>query len=366
MKVLFLAASGNIAGGNVFLLTLVAALQDIGVQCHIAIPAAGDMLEKTRKLGFAHTVLPQHQPDIRSPIKTWQARNQWRKLIDALQPDVIHANDLLSYRAISLAVKHLKIPLIAHIHFHRELDFCQWIFKNARHPDTVIFCSHKTQDATGPILRQACPDSEQAVVLNAIDLRSFQAQPAARPTSPMVIGIIANLIPRKRQQDMLTAAKILVDKGYDLKLEFIGRDIEGGQYQALLEQMVESLSLQPYVNFVGYSNQVASLIQSWSVAVCCADHEELPVSLIEAAATGLPIVSTDVGGISEIVEEGQSGYLIPTRSPEILAEKLQTLLDAPELLAQFSQRAADIAQQKFDKAKMAEHMRDIYQRALQA
>jgi colanic acid/amylovoran biosynthesis glycosyltransferase len=145
---------------------------------------------------------------------------------------------------------------------------------------------------------------------------------------------------------LLTSLATLKRTHPDIVLTVVG----DGSDRAPLEQMTRDLGLTQNVRFVGYQSQaeVRSHMQETDVFVLPSFAEGVPVSLMEAMAAGVPVVTTQIAGISELVDNGVSGYLVPAGDATTLAEKIATLLDSPSLRTQFGQAGRAKIEREFD------------------
>jgi colanic acid/amylovoran biosynthesis glycosyltransferase len=123
-----------------------------------------------------------------------------------------------------------------------------------------------------------------------------------------------------------------------------------GPDRAQLEQMTAQLGLTENVNFVGYQSQakVRQYMQETDVFVLPSFAEGVPVSLMEALAAGVPVVTTQIAGVSELVEDGISGYLVPPGNTALLAERIAALLANPQLRVQFGAAGRAKIEQEFN------------------
>lgn len=123
-----------------------------------------------------------------------------------------------------------------------------------------------------------------------------------------------------------------------------------GPDRQTLEQMAARLGLTDNVNFVGYQSQarVRQYMQETDVFVLPSFAEGVPVSLMEALAAGVPVVTTQIAGIGELVENGISGYLVPPGNAALLADRIAILLANPALRSQFGAAGRTKIEQEFD------------------
>lgn len=126
------------------------------------------------------------------------------------------------------------------------------------------------------------------------------------------------------------------------------------------------MGLTASVRLVGERDDVPELLSSSSVFVLSSSSEALPVSVLEAMAAGLPVVATRVGGVPELVVDGETGFLVPPSDAAALAAALQRLLDDPELRARLGAAGRARAEEHFALDSFVEGHLDLYRRALAA
>jgi len=143
----------------------------------------------------------------------------------------------------------------------------------------------------------------------------------------------------------------------DLVLTVVG----DGSDKILLQNMVEELKLQQAVEFVGYQSQtkVREYIQHTDIFVLPSFAEGIPVVLMEAMAAGVPVVSTRIAGISELVEHGVSGYLVPPGDVTSLASAITTLLVNDQLRTAFGVAGRTAVEKNFNLEKEAKHLHSV-------
>ena len=161
---------------------------------------------------------------------------------------------------------------------------------------------------------------ERAFVRLSVASRLEEHRAWGLPTGAFVVGIVARLAPVKNHAMLLRAVALL---GEPFHLVLIG----DGATRAELEQLAGSLVIQARTHFLGQILGSANLHAAFDVSVLCSLSEGFPNSIIEAMAAACPVVTTPVGGIADIIEEGQTGLIVPSDSPQLLAAALQTLHD---------------------------------------
>ena len=204
------------------------------------------------------------------------------------------------------------------------------------------------------ILRQiGCPEDKLVVHRMGIDLNAFKAN--------------GNQAHGNGKVRILTTARFTEKKGLEYALQSVAkvatrtgnidyRIIGCGPLEDILRQMVVDLDAEKYVTFMGAqdSKAVAQLLSESdifllpSVTAASGDQEGIPLSLMEAQATGVPVVSSVHTGIPELVQDGCSGFLAPERDVETLADRLHRLVTEPELRAAFGAEGVDIVARRYN------------------
>lgn len=184
-----------------------------------------------------------------------------------------------------------------------------------------------SDEARGVVLQAERIDAGKVLTIhNGVDTSAFR--PAAdkdglrrrlglRP-SAFLLGCVARLSPEKDHATLLEAFARLVRRAEGVRLCVVG----DGILRASLERRVRDLHIEDTVDFLGMRADVAELMGAFDAFVLASKTEGISLTLLEAAASGLPIIATSVGGNGEIVRAGQSGWLVPASDPEWLAAAL--------------------------------------------
>lgn len=182
------------------------------------------------------------------------------------------------------------------------------------------------------------------------DDRSMLAGLGVAPDAP-VVGIVAVLRPEKDHLTLLRAAAQVVSSIPDVTFLVIG----DGELRSELEQAAERLGLGANVRFLGARSDVGDLLRALDVFVLCSYTVEcFPVSLLEAMAAGRAAVCTAVGGIPELLVNGETGRLVPPRDPDMLAQRLVELLGDDDARHSMGAAARARVETKFSLRTMVE------------
>jgi glycosyltransferase involved in cell wall biosynthesis len=184
------------------------------------------------------------------------------------------------------------------------------------------------------------PPQRFEVIPNAIDVESFaslELQPFSQPTCR--IGFIGRLDPIKRVPDLVEAVGMLERA----ELHVFGE----GEDRARIEQTIRRLDLAPRVTLHGETRQPHEALRQIDLLVLPSDAEGFGLVLIEAMAAGIPVIATDVPGIRDVVQNAQTGLLVPPRSPRALAQAIDRVRDDAELRRRLTDAARAQVAQRF-------------------
>jgi len=215
---------------------------------------------------------------------------------------------------------------------------------------------------------QGIPASKIEVILGAVDLDRFRPDIPAGPLraefgvpeDAIAVGILAGMRPEKRHDQFLEMARRVVAKRRDVCFFIVG----DGPERPKLEAMADEHKLRPSVQFVGNRADVPSVLKSLDISVLCSDPvvETLPQCLLESMAAGLPVVSTSVGSIDELVVDGTTGFLVPMRDVEGLADRVLRLVDNPEMMREMGLAGRRRVEEYFSKELMVRRFEELFER----
>ncbi|WP_459938122.1 GT4 family glycosyltransferase PelF [Desulfonatronum parangueonense] len=193
------------------------------------------------------------------------------------------------------------------------------------------FCNAVTgvNKETSDFLVQKVKISKSKVhtIVNGIDLQKFKNSSCNREqfgiaADDLVAGIVARLHPVKDHSMLLHAFRTVVDKLPKAKLLIVG----DGAERENLEKQRDALGLEHNVKFLGTRSDIPNILSCIDLFVLASWKEGLPLSILEAMAAGKPVVATDVGGVPSVVNNSNSGIIVPHRNPEAMAEAILQML----------------------------------------
>ena len=196
-------------------------------------------------------------------------------------------------------------------------------------------------------------------VLGGIGLNLNTYQFSNKYPAEVTFIFIARLLAEKGINDYIHAAKIVKNKYPDTKFIVLGA-IDKEALGALPESELKSLIETKIIEYPGHVNNVSEWIENASVFVLPSYYREgVPRSTQEAMAIGRAVITTDVPGCRETVQNGVNGFLVPKWNPDVLAEKMIYFIEQPEQIEKMGIESYKIAQEKFDADKVNQRLLNI-------
>jgi glycosyltransferase involved in cell wall biosynthesis len=303
--------------------------------------------------------------------------NMWQlsRLLRAEQPDLLHAHYATGYGTLARLVRFH--PTLLSVWGSDVYDYPnqspkkrRLVEKNLAAADAIASTSRAMKAQTEQFVQ---PKRPIAVTPFGVDLRRFQPIPS-RARDKVRVGCMKKLEEWYGIDFLIQALRLLIDSrgeesigGRKLKdvveLIIIG---EGSRAYALKE-LARDLALDDHVHFVGEvpHSQVPAVLNGLDIfCVPTVVNESFGVVAVEAAACGLPVIASHVGGLAEVVHDGETGFLVPARDPHSLAERLRNLVANPELRAAMGAAGRRLVEQEYNWSKNADHMEALYRSIL--
>ncbi len=180
------------------------------------------------------------------------------------------------------------------------------------------------------------------------------------PPGRRLVGIVGRLVPIKGHSDFLKAARAVLRRRRDVHFLVVG----DGELRAQLEQQTAALGIADGVTFVGWRQDLVRVYADLDLVVLSSYNEGSPVALIEAMAAGRAVISTDVGGVGDVVTDGVDGLLVPPREPAMMADAICRLLDSDERRAQMGSRGRLAVYPRYSVPRLVSDIRAVYSELL--
>lgn len=346
-------------GGQNQVLVTIMGLRSLGERTMLVAHPEGELRQRAKEGLDLIPLAPKTEMDLGAA---------WRlsRLIKKLAPDIIHAHDphgvAMAAMALSMSTQLAKPPLVA----SRRVDFrmrgnslSRWKYRQV---DCFICASEAIRQI---LLADGLPASRAVTVHEGIDLSRVEAAPPVKlheelwlPHHAPLIGNVAALVPHKGQRHLIESAALVVRQVPDARIVIAGE----GELRPVLERAIRDHHLEKHVLLLGFRPDVLSLHKAFDIFVMSSVTEGLGTSLLDAMASGKPVVATDAGGIPEVVVEGETGFLVPPRDHEAMATALVRLLRDEQLRERMGRAGLLRARRKFSAERMVRETLRVYQR----
>lgn len=249
------------------------------------------------------------------------------RVIRAQRPRLVYVNNTpFSHLPLLLACRMLRVPYVCHLRDTVRLTRAErWALRRAWR---VIVLSRAARDHYAA---QGVPSETTDVIYDGISLAAFdhQRRSALREPPPgrTVIGLVGSLVPRKRPADAVALVHRLVPEFPQLLLVLFG----DGPERARLEQDVRRHGLEDHVRIHGWTENVAAELGACHLGLLTSEREGMPNVVLEYMAAALPVVTTDLPGIREMVDDGESGFVVPVGDAAALDRSVRLLLTQPDM-----------------------------------
>jgi len=243
--------------------------------------------------------------------------------------DLIHTHNLAAHFYGAVASLVLGIPLVHTKHGtdypkdFRKILIERFAFKFSK---MIVGVSDDVKEQY--IKQTGCSKQKITSILNGVDLACFnKIQQVAKSTSSVNIGIVARLSLEKDHRTLLKSFAIALNNNPDLRLTIVG----DGPEMNNLQKLACNLSIANNVHFLGNRFDIPDVLSNLDIFVLSSQTEGISISLLEAMASGLPCIATDVGGNPEVIINNITGFIVRQENDQELANKILELASDPLL-----------------------------------
>ena len=366
MKVLYLLNFAGKAGTERYVETLVRYLSADGlVQPFFAYNEGGLLVERLEEMG-----VPCGRVEMRRRFDH-QAARSLAELCRKWDIDVVHCHYLREHYTALLAKKYnSKIRVVYTNHFVMANDFVTRFtnrLMDKRQDQMIAVCNRGREQ----LIANGWSGERIQVIFNAVDpevwagdrSESTLRSELGLPEDRFVMLCASRFAEDKGHKYLIDSVKKLTgltDRPFTLVLAGDGPLLEPSKAQ------VQELGLEEQVKFIGFRKDIKNLYKGSDLYVNSSRHEALSFLIIEAMAAGLPVIATDMGGNSDIVnDEAGCGLLVEYDNPDSMAGAMKRFREDPDFLARCRENALRTIQEKFEIHKMARATFEVYRKALE-
>jgi len=211
------------------------------------------------------------------------------------------------------------------------------------------------------------------VIYNGVDINKFKPRPDRAELrrefgleeEKKIVLFVGRLYHRKGLEILLRSIPPIIQEFGDVKFAISGTGFK--KKEQSLRDLAKQLEIEDYVTFLGYvpDEKLPSLYSASDIFVLPAIYENFPFAILEAQATGLPVVSTKVGGIPEFLADKENGFLIDPGDEKQLTQRVLTLLQDPKLAEEMGRRGRKLIEEKFAWRLITSQVIDLYHKLLE-
>jgi len=294
---------------------------------------------------------------------------EFRRLILRERPAILHVNSsrdswigglaarLVRPRVKVIRSRHISTPLnntlATRFLYRRLLDF------------VIVTGGERTRRAL--IERDGLDPKRVAAFPIGVDLDEFKPGPPVAdlrgelgvPSGHRLVGIISYLRAYKGHDYFIEAAARVLPRTTDVTFLIVGE----GPEEARLRERIASAGLAQRVRMLGFRNDLLNVFRSLDLFVIpSVDGDTIPQVLMQALAMELPVISTTVGSIPDVVREGVTGFVVPPRDADALAERILTVLGDPALRAAVGRRGRALVEREYSLSRMLDRLEAVYEK----
>lgn len=338
----------SIGGASSVCLSLVSHLWENGYnaglvrgQCE---PSETDMIDGSSQISQSHSLF--FIPEMGRDIRPWRDLKALLKLIALFRrerPDIVHTHTSKAGLLGRLAARLTGVPKIVHS-FHGIVFaeyFSRWKSRLFEWLERLIGhrtdCIHTITTALKDELlsRSIAPPERLRMLPIGIDLRPFRDLSFHRGAlrrrlgiddNTLLIGTVARLVPIKALDCLLGAFHTVLRKHSEAVLILAG----DGESRSFLEEMVKQMGIEKSVRFLGFQRELEPIYSDLDLFVLTSLSEGCPVAILEAMASGVPVIASAVGGVPDLVRDMETGLLFPPRDVAKLETLMLELIDNPQ------------------------------------
>lgn len=344
-------------------------LKELGIEVHILCGDTGKF-GYLRDLGFSTHALPISRGGT-SLFGEFKTLREVMRIVRYLNPEIVHAITIkpVIYSGIVSRLFRVKryvasISGLGYVftdqsikaHIIRSVVKLLYRVALTGKNSQVIFQNHDDERIISQMVGMP-PEQVNLIRGSGVDLKRYK--PSLQKKQIPVVMFLARYLIDKGIREFVSAAQKLKEKGINARFSLVGSIDEGNPNTITATELGEWIK-EKGVQDLGYSDNVADTLATADIVVLPSYREGLPKSLIEAAACGKAVVTTDVPGCRDAIESNVTGLLVPPKDPISLAEAIQYLIDNPDVREQMGKEGRRLAEEAFDIDNVVQKHMDVY------
>jgi glycosyltransferase involved in cell wall biosynthesis len=381
IKILRVIARLNIGGPAIHVVNLHAGLDPTRFEQLLVVgtenPGEGSMLDYALSRGVKPFIIPEIVNEFNLTPKDLQALAKLCRLIWQERPHIVHTHTARAGLLGRLAGRLAGVPIVVHTYHGHVLHgyfspVKTWLMRSMEHTlarmtDQIITVSERVKREL--VSYAVAPPAKIAVIPLGFDLKPFLRCQDQRgqfrhelsvSDGARLVSIVGRIFPIKNHRLFLDAAALVAAREPSVLFVIVG----DGVLRWEMEDHARELRIADRVIFTGWRRDLPRIYADTSILVVSSNNEGTAVSAIEAMAAGRPVVATRVGGLPDLITEGETGLLVPPGDPDGLASAVLRLLQDPGTACRMGQSARAMVQERFSVRRLVVDMENLYHQLL--
>lgn len=357
--------------------TLLDRLAARGDEVHLALGPCISTRETVEAFCRKHRIhlrwVPEFQRAIH-PWKDWQAYQTVAKWLNHLRPDIVHTHTSKAGLVGRLAAHRAGVPKIIHsTHGQVFSGYFNAFTSNlivlaerqaAKWCEIIVVLSHA--EIHEHLSRRVGQNDQYRVIPNGVEpskyLKSDEVRNQLRTEANLtpdqcLLAMVGRMTPVKGHKILLHSLKIICAQEPSVRVWMVGE----GECRPELERLAVRLGIDQYIRWWGYRENIPAMLQAIDLLIMPSLNEGFGLSAVEAMASGCPVVGSRVGGIPEVIQEKETGWLVPPQDPSALAEAILQGVRHPSERRRMGEKARERVKQEFTLDRMVDETLKCYE-----
>jgi len=336
-------------------------------------PAEGNMMDLAEVKGVKPVLIPSMHREVNLG-KDWDAFWKIYGFIKREKPHIVHTHTAKAGALGRLAAKLAGVPIIVHT-FHGHTFYGYF---SDREASKYLMIERFLSSFTTKVITVSGRGKEDLIkyrvaepgrVVNiplGLELEKFLESEKYKGefrrslgigAGELLAGIVARLVPIKGHKYFLEAAKKTLEKMPGVKFVIVG----DGELRKELEEYASKLGISGNIVWAGFRSDLERVYADMDVVVLSSLNEGLPVAIIESMTAAKPVVATDVGGVRELVADGETGFVVPAKDPEALAKGVCAVLSDANKMKEMGRKARERAYPRYSIRRLISDIENLYE-----
>lgn len=301
-----------------------------------------------------------------------------KQFIKEYQPDIVHTHAskagalgrIAAYTSGVKTIVHTYHGHVFHSYFGRlKTEIYKFVERFLAKKSTGIIAISESQKNELSDVYNICPKEKIQVIplglfldpfsKNSLEKKQISRKNLGIQENEVVIGLVGRLAPIKDHGYFLQVIKrIMTISDKKIKVFIVGDGVEMDNVKAQVDEINEKYP--ELIHLTSWVKEMAPMYHAFDIVCLSSKNEGTPVTLIEAQAAGLPVISTDVGGVRDIIEDQQTGFVVPKSDINQYVQKLTMLIESKELREQFGEQGKTKILEKYQYQRLVKDMEGYY------